>query len=283
MSEQKVFRKGITLSLGIASAQVDVFTAVEKEASNHKVCTGSADKPHTATQVRQRTACPECDNDDASTFELVAAGDEGAAILTQDERNQAKKEAMGTSDKSVELTIHHAEEVGLQTIPSGGVYWLRNHAGTTTGLDHIIDMLKRNPEYVVLGTWSPAGVPNTYQFRAFGDTLVMQQMADPAMVRVQQQETGVLSEALQGLMDQCLATMVTTFNPEAYRNQFAAKMREIVAAKPVEENVVLTAKAKGKPVQAAEVVDFAAALAAQLAAAKPAKKTAAKRAAKKAA
>lgn len=262
------FRKAITLQLGLIVASVDLNSSIEKEAANHIVCVGSTETPHVATQVKQRTACPDCDNDGkdvGSEFEKVAASTEGAVLLSLEEIAAAKAEAVGDSNKKIELSWHPVEQVRTQNIPSGGVYFLTpSNPYVTQLVDHFKDAMLRNPQLAFLGTFSPQGRPNLYEFRLFGESIIMVQLARAEDVKVLNQPIGALIPAYQEVLAAVLAT-ATEYDPQAYADGVKVRMAALAATKATAEGVVLS-KSSSKSAAVAPVIDLAAQMQAQLAA-----------------
>jgi hypothetical protein len=265
MAGPRVYRN-ITVKLSLINAAAGVYTAVEKPASNHTVCVGNGTVSHAPTQIKQSRACPveECRNDDDSTFQLVAATSDGAGVLIdKSERDAIREEASKATKSVVELTPHPVESVRANTIPYGSVYYLQSGAGQAW--DHLVDAMVRHPELAFLGTWSPQGKPNLYEFRLFEGTPLMVEVARTEAIKVIAQEGGTLDAGMQQAMDTFLQMATKPFDPAAYQSEFDAKMAELLASKAPEETVVLT-KSKSGTKEAAPVQDFAATLAASIAA-----------------
>jgi len=264
----RAYRTKITVSLALASAQVNVYTAIEKEAGNTIVCTGKDEQhTHVATQIKQTRVCPvpDCENSDPATFRSVApTGDGGGVLLDAGEREAIKKAAAEATKDRIALTPHPVENVRSSTIPSGSVYWLS--AQPSIGWDHLVDAMARHPEVAFLGTWSPQGKPNLYEFRMFGTTMLMVQVARTEAIKVEAQPAPTLLDAFtQSQMDMLVAGTTKDYDPAVYVSEFETKMAELVASKSPEETVVLSTSKSGTK-EAAPVADFTASLAASLAA-----------------
>ena len=270
MTEAKAPRvyRNITVKLSLMSAAVGVYTAVEKKESNHTVCLGKPGASHPATQIRQTRSCPveDCRNDDDSTFQLVAATDDGAAVLIdRSERDAIREEAAKATKGVVELTPHPVESVRANTIPYGSVYYLTGKAETDEAWTHLVDAMARHPELAFLGTWSPQGKPNLYEFKLFEGTLLMVQLARTADIKVIAQTYSETKEQMRAALDMFLTMTTKAYDPAAYVSEFETKMAELLASKAPEDTVVLTTSRSGAK-EAVVVEDFAATLAASLAA-----------------
>lgn len=264
------YRKNITLKLALITAPVDVSSGVEKEAENHQVCDG-ANTPHIPTQVKQSTACPNCGNADRTSFKLVTAGQEGLVALTKEEIAAAKALAVGDSNKLIELSAHPVEQVRAQTIPNGSVYFLApSNPYVAQHVDLIKDAMLRHSELAFLGVFSPSGRPNLYEFRLFGESIIMVQLARTQDIKVLAQPIGELLPAYQDQMDAILAASATAYDPTVYADDVKVRMAALAASKATTEGEVLTAT-KSRSAALAPVVDLAAMMAASLTAAAPKK------------
>lgn len=229
------YRTGIVLKMGAVMAQVDVNSGVEKEAALKTVCVGmDAASAHVPTPIRQRTSCPECNNFEYATFKKARVeGRNSYVVIEQEEVAQTRADAVGMTKEIIELSAHPVEEVREQTVQGdGSVYYLTPaKAALAPLLDLLRDTMFRHPELAFMGLWTPSSRPNLYEFKLFGNTLVMEGRARTESLKIVQQPVGDVAEVVQAQMDALLPTMTVPFDPATYADTYQTKLAELVAAR----------------------------------------------------
>lgn len=219
----RAYRKSV-LQLGLITAPVSVYSAVEKPVSNRTLCTDG----HTPTGVKQTVACPTCGKTDGFVKGREVAKDTFVLI---DQADLDAAAAEGEPFKAViNLTPHPAEQM-TDMLPAGDkVYYLGPQPGGNDTFALLHDRIAAHPELVFTTVYAVAGSPAMYQIRCFGDTLVLVELAWPAALKEQPTWTGTPNPALVAMADQFLTTLITDFDASTYVDKGRARLDEIVAA-----------------------------------------------------
>lgn len=265
-----------TLQLGLITLETGVLSAVaDEDAGLVSLCNGKG--THPAAKIKRRDYCPECENDDRSTFAKgKIVGDSVVMLTSEDLGTLTVTEA---EKKTLPLTVHKAADL-TGTFPSGKSYYLAPRGpGAAGNYVLLVTLLTKRPDLALVTEFSFGGAPALYQVLAQGDVLVLRQLARPSAVNEQPEVDGVMNEALLPLAEQFADTLCTEFDPALYRN----KRAEAIAAMLENAAPVALAASGDAPAATGGGTDLMAALTAALAAAAPAeapRKPARKRVAK---
>ena len=252
------YRKGITLSLGLISFQVDLDGAVAKEESLRNVCLGDGTTQHDPTPIKNNPACPACGNADFASFKKASVHGNEYSIVEADEVKEAKDKAIGATKNIVALTAHRSEDVRLQTIQDGGVYYLSpSSAAAAAGYALMVETLKEHPEVSLLGMWTAVSRTNLYELKVFGDTLVLEQRARTQDIKVVQVPVSAADATLKAQMGMILPMMTQDFDPDSYSDAYRKALDELVESKQVVEGVQTSGGGtnKSRPVAAVDLTD----------------------------
>lgn len=176
---------GVTLSLGMLGLVVSVHAAVGEDDSGglKMVCT---DK-HAPTPVKQRLACPVCDNAERGTFQRARPVGDGYVVIPPEVLDQVKT-AADAFKKQITLTVHPATEVTSVLLPSGKSYYLNLGKGPSQGMRDTYTLLgqlvRSRADLAFMTKYTLRSATSVFRLVVAGDgTLVLQQMADAALVR----------------------------------------------------------------------------------------------------
>lgn len=242
------YRNGIVLQLGAIATSVNIDGAVVKEESLKTVCTGHG-TAHAPTAIKNVTTCPECQNTDYGTFQKARnVGTTRApeyAIVAPDEVATTREAAVGASKDIIQLSVHNTEDVSTQTIMGESVYWLAPHKPALAPLyAMLVDALRRHPELTFLGLWTPVARVGLYQFKVFGDTLVMEARHRTEAIKVEQQPVLPIGAAEQGMVDTILSTLTVAYDPATYADTYKADLEALIASKQAESGIATAASAR---------------------------------------
>ena len=262
------FRKGVVVQYGTIMAIVNVDSAVASEPGLKNVCLGDGHgADHEPTALKQNLKCPKCGNNDAATMQKARVEGKTFTVVSKEEIAEAKAATVGSTAEVIALTAHPSEQVHTQSIQGGSVYQLTaGSQAMVPALSLIHDMIARHPELSFTCLWTPASRPNFYEFRAFGDTLVMEQRVRPQDLKIVQQPLAPIEAAFQKQVDAILQATVADFEPATYADAYRAKLDEVLASKEGQEGE-LGEKSKSSPKAPTGSVDLSAMLGAGLKAA----------------
>lgn len=256
------------LKHGLINVAVTAVKATDddKGSSFSTICVGVG-KPHAATQCKAPLHCPECSNDDRATFVKGQDLGEGRwAILSQDALAGTK--ASDSEKMELNLTCHPADEVDTRTMAAGRVYYLKEGKGSADQYPLVLELVRQHPEVAFVTVWAVKDVPALYRLGAFGDTLMLTELAWPEKVRPAPTVDLPLNDGLFSMAEQLLEQFTEPFDPTTYRDHRADMIRKLVEAAEQVEGQVL----EGAPAAASSApIDLMAAMAQQLAEAKKAK------------
>jgi non-homologous end joining protein Ku len=213
-----------TLSLGLISCPVAAYTLVEKPASNRTVC----DSGHTITGVRQRVFCPSCNSDGPFKKAREVATDQ---FVILDDADLAAAGAEADRFKgAMAINVHPAEQV-TRFVPAGDkIYSLGPQKGGEDVYALFVGLVANHPELVFTTVFATRSVPAMYQLRIFEDRLALVEVAWPDAIKELPNATGTADANLAQMAEQFLTTMVTNYDPSAYRNTAKDKIDAAVAA-----------------------------------------------------
>lgn len=265
----------VMLKHGLINVAVTAVKATEddKGSSFNTICQGVGDKTHPATKCKAPLHCPECGNEDRSTFLKGQDTPDGkiAVVTAQDLEAAAATDA---EKQELNLTCHPADEVSQRTMAAGRVYYLKDGKGDHSQYSLVLELVRQHPEIAFVTVWAVKSAPALYRLGAFGDTLMLTELAWPERVRQAPIVDVPLNEGLYGMAEQLLLQFTEPFDPATYRDrrsEMIAKIMETAAV--VEHGEVATLEPRSS-----EPIDLMAAMAAQLAEAQAAKKPAKKKA-----
>lgn len=297
------YRKGLVLSFGLVNVIVSIDGAVGSADSLVTVCCGrSGDPAHVPTPIHQERKCKTCaaldEHNNVSNPGLVEYSDLKKAreigsgqyqIADQQEVAATKDAVLGATKKMLTLEVHDASEVNESVLQGDGVYFISPDGAAQIGAYSLLyDGVKRHTDKAFTTQFTPSSSASFWQLKAFHGVLVMEKRCWPEQVKAVPSVPVVEPDAgLQAQMDMVIDSMVKPFDPNTYRDEYAASLDALLASKgTVEGEVAERKKAAEKTVSTAGVVDLTAALSAMLQQAQtpapPAKKAAAARKAKSA-
>jgi non-homologous end joining protein Ku len=257
-------KKGVTMSLGLFTFQVNVFGALEgtKQVELNNLCS----KEHGPTQTRQTLACPVCGNDDRTTF--VKGKDMGGGHFAL--ADQDFLDSLGVSEgvKSIIEMNPHPRETMASTFSGEKNYVLTpSTTGSETGYALAVAMIKARPELAFVTTWAPRTSPAMFSIDAIDDVLVLREVAWPGAVRALP-EVGTTYDPKQLTMALSLVdAMVTDFDAELYIDDKTSKILEFLDTAATVAGIVPTDKGDETPEAVPHGLDVTDALAAAVAAA----------------
>lgn len=244
-------RTNVMLHLGLISTPVSVATALDTpdEVKLNTLCTTG----HDPVKAKMRLYCPTCDNDDRASF--VKGRDVGGAFVVIDPEDLPQP---ADADKNtITLTTHPAADLS-ETMPGGKAYFLTPQKGTGEGYPLLVEMVRKHPEYAFVATFAVRSVTALYRLGVHGNALTLTELAWPENVRSVDGGDLPYNEALVPLAEQFIADLASPFDPDSYRDDRVAKLREFVAnATPVAAG---DAPADEVPAAVGNVADLMAAL-----------------------
>jgi non-homologous end joining protein Ku len=229
-------RAGITLAIGVIAFPVDVYGAVEDDATPmSSLCqhpgTDHADTPLSPVKIRKY--CPVCDLDHG--FVKGTKVDGGYALV-----DDAALETISAGDTAVKdnikLSVHKADQLN-GSMPTGSVYYLAPPAKSLPAQQSyavVSKLLESRPDLAFVGEFAIKSVAALYQVVATDGVLVMRQLARPSLIRQQPTVVASADDALVAGLDTFVSSVVTDYDPLAYSSARQQAMAEHVAtAKPL--------------------------------------------------
>ncbi len=259
-------KAGVVIKIGMLALPVSVHSSVADEEDLKTVCahTGTGKTEEALSTIRQSRACPVCEATEGFG-KAAPVGDGFIEVPAEVLEAAAAAEDIG----DLELGIHPASEVVKHTLATGRTYYLSTkvaHQAYATFARVVAD----RDDLALVAMLNIRGAAHPYRLVAEDGTLLLRQLADPALVRERPQIEGDVLDANVASLNRIFEDNLSTFDPASL-------------ARP--KNRIITEYLEGKaPVPAAQVdssggatvIDFTAQLAASL------PKTAAKKAATKA-
>lgn len=275
----RAIRTNVTISLGFFSFNVKLTSATEKVPGPVTMCAGHGDTEHPLTKVRQRLACPGCDNDDAASFvRAMEVGGDQFLQLPGEFSPWAEDELSAL--KNIKLDVHDAAEVENRTLPGEKFYYLEPQSpvfNKAYGL--MVNRVLTRTDKAFVFEYAVRGVPAFYRLKVMNDALCAVELARPELIREAPQVELDYNSAEITMADAAIDALNAPFLPEVHADKRKAALDAYVAA---HTDAAVTAVTPDQPV--APVLDMMGALQASIDAAKPAQVPAPrKRAAKKAA
>lgn len=275
-------RKDVTLKFGdVIALKVNVFGAVgeDKGARLHNACMNN----HPLTQAKSRLFCPVCQSE--TDLVKAQATSEGLVFIPEDKLAEAVEADMAFYGV-IELSVHDTTEVSSVLQPSGKSYYLDVSSPSFANLYTMLaDLVRERPDKSFMARWTLKSAVTTYRLVLAGaGTLVLQQQADPDLVRVMPvvESTTPAIAAQTAILAQLADALTVPFDVAAISGREKSK----VLAQFTDGQVGVAQTAAGIPASAG-LMDLTSLLTAALekakpvveeAVTKPARKTATKRA-----
>jgi non-homologous end joining protein Ku len=274
---------GVNLNFGLLNLTVSVHGAVgDTETRLHQACNHG----HDLSLVRQRLACPVCDNDGRTELESIVSpfvkvheSPEGLvevdpAVL------EADKEAGKAFRKQIAVSIHPAAEVETVLLPSGKSYYLAMKAATEETAKVyrlIVDMISGRPDLAFMTKFALRTAPSLFQIVVSHNTLVLRQMADADLVRTHPEIKDAAAEASDVQIAQLIAERLT--RPFLADQDGVARTTIVAEWVAAQTPVPAFSPVVAVPEQDGTVLDMSGKLKAMLAATEPTTKKTTKKAA----
>lgn len=248
----RTVRSDISLSIdGTISVQVDVFAAVGDDRLG---LNGICNHEHAPAKVKQSLACPVCGNSDQSTHVRGKEVEGGIVIVPSDVLAQSRQVAADYHDE-INLTVHRAIDVA-SAMPSGKTYYLKVSKKSPAALSRYVTLahvLEARPDLALVGVGSLKGAISRFVLVSSGGTLMLRQLADPALVRQRPVIAGDNDLDAVGAtkVEAILEMLVSDFDPLARTNfaeQVIQSFIDDAQPEPAAE-VVLLPTAEQAPVQ----------------------------------
>lgn len=282
--------KGVRFSIGDPNASLftidltaDLTSARETAGSFRQFCRKDG---HAPAGVKQRLACPVCDNDDATTFESAKPlGQNNFAVVSSEIKAAAADAAAALKGRAV-ITPHPLADVTATTLPADKVYFLQPGPHEQGRYLLIRDILLDNPELAFVCALTVRSSASLFRLVVHHGALAIVELTRPHMVREAPQAVGEYNPALREAAASLLPTLAQPFEPDAYLDQ-----AQVTLTSSLEDAEVVVLDADKVPAAPASsqsddglLVDLTKALEAARAAKEPApKKRAPRKAAVKAA
>lgn len=231
----RTVRSGISLSIdGTISVEVDVFAAV---ADDRLGLNGFCASEHAPAKVKQTLACPICGNSDQATHQRGKEVDGGIVVVPPEVLEAAKGKAEEFHGE-INLSVHKAVDVA-EAMPSGKTYYLKvakKHPAALTRYVALASVLESRTDLALVGVGSLKGALSRFVLMSSGGTLMLRQLADPALVRQRPVVTGdaPVDVAAAAKIESIIDMLVTDFDPLERTNYSEQVVQEFIdAAQPV--------------------------------------------------
>jgi non-homologous end joining protein Ku len=216
----------VPLKLGLISVTVGVQGAIDNddEPRFNTLC----DQGHAPVRIKQALVCPECKNQDRSTFKKGQETDDGKYVVVDPEALQAAATVDPAVKDAITLTAHPAEDLRF-ALPGSKVYYLAPSKGEHDTYALMLDLVERRTDIAMCAMFAVRGKPAMYQLGAHGGCLTLTEVAWPKSIREAPQHTGTVDPAMSAMAGTFLDTIVTPFDAGAYVDGRAEKIREFIA------------------------------------------------------
>jgi DNA end-binding protein Ku len=152
-------------------------------------------------------------------------------LLSDEEQEAVKAEALAFHEVPIELTPHPTLDVLAKTLRGERTYYLAPDASTAEHYAVMVAALKAHPELTLLCRLTLKSALSMFALRVFGDVLVLEQLVWPADLHTARFVPTAYREGVLPLAEQLLAQLTAPFDPAAYRDTAGDKLAELVAAK----------------------------------------------------
>ena len=232
--------KKVTVQVGFVSIKTRLEVAVDKESSGaHAVCTGTEEKPHEPSRVKQSTACPVCGITHSSHYGFTQRGverDGKLVVLTAEElAGAAGTPITGNVEKGgqpVTLAFHPREKVYGATMPAEGVHYMSPDKGSEKGYAVLRDALKSRPDLVAVMVWAPSTKNALWVLEVVDERITVRKLCWPEEVRMGPAIAPVeVPEAEVGLFATLMDSAAKDFDLLEYQNTAKRAVDELVASR----------------------------------------------------
>ena len=221
-------RKDVVVGFGLITATVRLTGAVEKDSTPRlsTVC----DNGHDPLAVKQSLRCPDCGIDDTTLFKKGQQVGDGFVLVSAETVKQVRDDTAERYKKSVKLTAHPSHEVLAGTAPNGTIYYLQPQTAASEETYFLLrDLIRDNPETAFVGLYTVTSRVGMYVARVHGDVIVLEgRHRASTMKDAPDLPSYTPNEPLKQVAEQLLAKITTSFDAEAYEDEYATKLSEIL-------------------------------------------------------
>lgn len=271
-------KKGVSVSVGLVTASVSLYGAVEKAAGNTTVCcgdipqaTGKSTAEHDPIPLAQVKRCSTCGDVPYDKVQKARRVGEGLVLLNGTEIADAKVDATKYLS-AMACTPHPVSEVYARTAPGEKVYYLTPDPGHEVAYDVLRHMIGGHPELAFVTLWTPRSNATQFRLVVREGTLMATELVGTQKLKAVPQVTASAPGAMLAMAEQVLTLpgVVTDYDPDLYADTYEDNIQALLATKQVVAagGAPTTAAAPAIPASQAAAM---AALEAMLAAAAPAK------------
>lgn len=227
-------RKDIALSFGLISTTVRLTGAVEKDTTPRlsTLCVGNeSGNAHPPVQAKQTMTCTECGPiTDKSTLVKGSKSGGGYVIVDTETVQNVRSETAEQHKKSIKFTAHPAEEVLTRTAPNGTLYYLEPQTPAAVEAYGLLrDLIRDNPDKAFVSLYTVTSRIGMYVARVHNDAIVLEGLHRTSDLKSGPELPDMPeNEALAGMAQQFLNSMVTEFDPESYEDTYAARLAEML-------------------------------------------------------
>lgn len=239
-------RKDIVLTFGLINATVRLTGAVEADTTPrlNTLCVGTEKgAEHPPVAVKQQYTCATCGplTDKAVLKKGKPAGD-GFVLVDAEQVANVRSESGDAYKKQVKFTAHPAGQVLDGTAPNGTLYYLAPQtAGASEAYGLLRDLIAAHPEVAFVALYTVSSRVGMYVARVHDGAIVLEGRHRGSDLKAAPQIETEANEALFGMAEQFLTTMVTEFDADTYADSYTARLAEMlnmatpVAGLPSEE------------------------------------------------
>lgn len=226
-------KSGVGLQLGLVNCTVNVKTAIltSKEVALSNICTGPS-ATHPPSGVKQKLECPECGNNDRSSFlKGHNTGTSKAPSWAVVDPDAVKQSDASDQQKMVmALSVVNAQAWSDHVLPSGTVYHLEPAKGQEAHYALLMHAVTSRQDAAFTTVWAARTLPALYRIEAWNGALLARQYAWPEYVEQSPAVSTSVDPAMAQLLDQLVDGLLENYDPNSFVDTKAKKVAELVAA-----------------------------------------------------
>jgi non-homologous end joining protein Ku len=228
--------KGVALSLGLVTASVSIYSAIEPtKTGNKNCCVGTAGAEHDPTPISQVNRCATCDRD-VPYGDIVKAHPVGDGFVVLEDTDIESAKADATAMKKVAaMAPKLAAEVEVTMASGEKLYHLVPELGHETTYAILRHLVREHPELAFMVQWTPRSNAGTFRVLHRDGVLMLSERVIPGRIKATPEVKAEAPEAMLAMGEQILALpgVVTDFDPETYTDKYAENLAAIIATKQI--------------------------------------------------
>jgi non-homologous end joining protein Ku len=222
----------ITFQFGLVSFPAKLDKATETPVEMKNLCVGQPQQPpHDPTPLTAPRVCASCGPIVDNTV-IVKGIKQGTtyAITTQESVAEAKIKNTDAYKGKVNLVPHPSSDFEAHTAPGKSLYFLTPDPAAADHYALMVRLVSSHPELSFVSLYTPRSAAGLYRVVVRDGVLVLEERTRGQAIKAAPQISGTVNDALYGMLEGVLSTLVQPYDPATYEDQYAVAINRLAVA-----------------------------------------------------